>query len=227
MSTPAPLAPAEPVEITVRGRARRRQAPELAVVILEAGADGEDRDDVLRRVTDATAAVTRDLGAFGDAVVAWTSDQVQVWSSTGVDQLDRPVRQQHHAVATTRATLRADAAVGTLVQSLLRHRDLRVPGLSWELTDATHLALLDAVHTDAVADAVARAGRYAAALGRHDVRCVALADEGLLGAGGVGGPVEMMLAKGRFADHAPDGGLEFTPAEIEVAGTVDARFLAR
>lgn len=216
-----------PVEITVRGHARRRQAPELATVLVEAAADGEDRDAVLAQVTRACAAVAQDLGRLGDVVTAWSADQVQVWSSTPVDSLDRPIRQQHHASALTRATFRADAAVGSLVQSLLRHRDIRVQGLTWELSDPTHTALLDTVHTEAVADAVARAGRYAAALGLGEVRCVAVADEGLLGAGPTGGGGGMMLAKARFADHGPDGGLVFTPAEIEVAGTVDARFSAR
>ncbi len=82
------------------------------------------------------------------------------------------------------------------------------------------------MHTAAVHDAVTRAQRFSDALGLGPVRPVAIGDAGMLGRSPEGSSSPLAMR----AMAAPKGGgaaeLDFSPADIEVAVSVDAKFVA-
>lgn len=75
-----------------------------------------------------------------------------------------------------------------------------------------------------MAVAVARASAYAAAIGRHDVRPIEIADLGLLGSASA--PPARLMAKAAAFDAAGSA-VQFRPDEIVVSAGVEARFVAR
>ena len=98
-------------------------------------------------------------------------------------------------------------------------------GIEWALTEKTKAATVADVRTRAVEDARRKATTYAEALGLADLRCVAVADPGMLGDHSSGGGATP-LAYSRAAAAEGAGGLSFTPEDIAVSAAVDARFLA-
>ena len=77
-------------------------------------------------------------------------------------------------------------------------------------------------------DASDKARVFAQAIGLGQVTAVAIADPGMLGVSGSGGapaPMMMRAASMKMADSA-GAPLDFTPEDIEVAASVDARFEA-
>ncbi|HWI43065.1 MAG TPA: SIMPL domain-containing protein [Nocardioides sp.] len=100
-------------------------------------------------------------------------------------------------------------------------------GVRWTLTEQRRLDLERDVRTRAVQDAARRAQEYADALGLGQVRPVAVADAGMLAQGleidGIGG---VGYARMDVAGKEPGAELELSPEDIEVAASVDARFVA-
>ena len=99
-------------------------------------------------------------------------------------------------------------------------------GIEWALTEKTKADTVADVRTRAVEDARRKATTYAEALGLADLRCVAVADPGMLGDHGSGGRRDATW-RTRGLPHAEGaGGLSFTPEDIAVSAAVDARFAA-
>jgi uncharacterized protein YggE len=97
---------------------------------------------------------------------------------------------------------------------------IELDGPVWQL-DHDNLAY-GQVQADAVGEALARARRYAVALGGRLGTLIELADAGLLNGNG---PVEYMASAAAFA---PGGEgfetMDFTPVPVQISATVDARW---
>ena len=216
--------------ITVRGTAREEHAAERAVVRVGVGHDGPRREAVV-----STAAATADrvraglepLQAAG-AVSTWSSDRVAIWSDRPWNADGRRLPLVYHASVAFVATFVAFDELARWVEEVGLLDGVDVGSIAWELTDETRDAALERVRTRAVQDAKAGALVYARAAGLQSVRAVAIADPGLLSGPEPGMPVPgaAPMARAFAAKEASGPALAFTPADLEVAAEVEARFSA-
>jgi uncharacterized protein len=216
--------------ITVRGAAREEHAAERAVVRVGVAHDGPRREPVVAAAT-ATADRVRSglepLAAAG-SVSTWSSDRVAIWSDRPWNADGRQLPLVYHASVAFSATFVAFDELARWVEEVGRLDGVDVGSITWELTDATRDAVLERVRTRAVQDAQARALVYARAAGLGSVRAAAIADPGLLASPepGMPAPAGMPMARAFAAKDASGPSLAFTPADLEVAAEVEARFTA-
>jgi len=218
--------------VTVRGRAEHFHPAERAVVHVQVGLEGPERSAVVTATTEGTAALVAGVRGLREAgPVTWfASDRLRVWADRPFNDKGEQKPLVHHASTATRVKFRVDAgadAMARWVEAASRHRGVRIDRIEWLLTDATRAGLVDEVRTRAVGDARAKAATYAGALGLTELRCTAVADEGMLGdESGSAHPSPTTAASAR-AGGGHQGGLSFTPEDIAVSAVVDARFAAR
>lgn len=217
--------------ITVQGTYESFHPAERATVSIAVGFEGAERGEVVRRTTQGTSALVagiRDRHDPTSGPVTWhATDRIRVWSQRPFNNKGEQRPLVHHALTTTRAKFRDFDELARWVEAAAAYPGVRVDGIEWTLTAHTRYAVVDAVRAGAVEEARRKAQAYADALGLGAVRCVALADPGMLGdhsnAQQPGGPVA--FARAAAAKEEP-GGLSFTPEDLAVAATLDARFVA-
>ena len=216
--------------ITVQGSHDAFHPAERGTVTVAVGFEGPDQAPVVARTTQGTAALVAGIVDRHDPdrgpVTWWASDRIQVWSHRPFNDQGEQVPLVHHAVTTTRAKFRDFEELARWVERAAAHPGVRIDGIEWALTERTKAEAVGDVRARAVADARLKAQAYAAALGLTDLRCVALADPGMLGdrVHSSGSPVAAAFSRAAKAE-AP-GGLALTPEDIAVSATVDARFVA-
>ena len=213
-----------PLEVTVRGRARRRYPAERATVSLSANIEGTDREDVYRRAVEVQQPLTADLERLNPGAVSrWSSDQLRVFSF-------RPYAADGIRPLMYRAAIKVEAEftdfeqLSTFLDRWAAQDGVEVGGTDWDVSEDNRRLYEAALRADAVADATAKAQAYATATGRGVVTAVQLADPGML-TDERPVPRPMMA---RMAD-APAGAppaLELRPDDIELQVAVDARFVA-
>jgi uncharacterized protein len=216
--------------ITVQGSYDSFHAAERATVTVSVGFEGPDQASVVARTTQGTSALVAGIVDRHDPergpVTWWASDRIRVWSRRPFHDKGEQVPLVHRALTTTRAKFRDVEELARWVERAATYPGVRIDGIEWTLTEVTRAAAVGDVRARAVEEARSKAAAYAAALGLSDLRCVALADPGMLGdqvhGGGGAGPVAFARAGG--GEDA--GGLVLTPEDIAVSATVDARFLA-
>lgn len=212
--------------ITVQGGHDAYFPAERATVTVAIAFEGAERAAVVTGTTEGTAALVAGIRDRHDperGPVTWfASDRIQVWSHRPFNDKGEQVPLVHHAQTTTRVKFRDFDELVRWVERAAAHPGVRIDGIEWTLTEATRQGAVAAVRTRAVEEARAKAQTYAEALGLTNLRCVAIADPGLLG--DAGGAVPQPAAYSRMAADA--GGLAFTPEDIAVSAAVDARFLA-
>lgn len=212
-----------PLDIVVRGDARRRYPAERGVLSVPAEVSGPRRDEVYAEavaVHDRLVAAVRAAEADG-AVTTWSSQSVHVFVQRPVDQDGRPGAPVFHADIAVEAEFVDFDALSAFVDAWAVVDGVRIGGVNWDVTEANRLAYERDLRRLAVDDAVAKAQAYADAVGRGPVRAVQLADPGMSDA-----PTPRTA---RFAMAAAPGGgpeLELRPRDIEIAAAVDARFVA-
>ncbi|GAA4379708.1 SIMPL domain-containing protein [Nocardioides caricicola] len=213
--------------ITVQGGHDAFYPAERATVTVSVGFEGPERAAVVARTvagTQALVAGIRDRHHPEDGPVTWfSSDRIQVWSHRPFNDKGEQVPLVHHAQTTTRAKFRDFDDLAGWVERAAAYPGVRVDGIEWALTERTRLGAISEVRTRAVEEARAKAQTYAEALGLSGLRCVAVADPGLLGDTRAT-PGHQPAAFSRQAKEA--GGLAFTPEDIAVSAAVDARFVA-
>lgn len=137
-----------------------------------------------------------------------------------------PQRTMHGATVRMRVKFRDFAALGDAAAAWGELEGLRIERMEWTLTEATRRAREDEVLDAAIARARRRAERMAAAIGAGEVRCVQLADPGMLrGVGGQAGPGDSpMLARAFATPGGAEGanGVELSPEDITIATSVHA-----
>lgn len=217
--------------ITVQGRYTARFAAERATVHLAVSFDGPARDEVVTSATTTAQNITEQLDALHDAaagpVVSWSSDRVRVWADRPWNNEGKQLPLVHHAQIGVTAVFSEFEALADVLGVVTLISGVQLGGIEWDLTKSTRISALAEVRARAVADATDKARVYAQAVGLGSVTAVAIADPGMLG---TAGPepmprMEMMMARAGKADSgAPE--FAFTPDEIEVSASVDARFEA-
>jgi len=216
------------LEISVRGRARRRYPAERATVGLSANLEGLDRDEVYRRAVALQEPLTAELAELRAAGVVgrWSSDQLRVFSFRPYSE-SGPRPLMYRVAIAVEAEFVDFEQLSSFLDRWAVADGVEVGGTSWDVTEDNRRAYEDALRTEAVADATAKAQAFASAAGRGRVVAVQLADPGMLtDGGGPGGRVmkTAMAMPAPMADSGPQ--LSLRPGDIELDVAVDARFVA-
>lgn len=214
------------MRITVIGTHVASHEPEVGRLRLEVSRSGAEAAQVYDETVATVQAITahlRGLDGQGD-LESWEVHPVATSSWTPHDPSGRPQAEEHTARAEVVAVFR-DPEV--LAGFAARHGS--TPGLSqhpvvWELTDETRGRLRDEATAGAVVAAHERARVVAQAAGAGRVRCLAIADPGLLDR--PGGEAEAMSLKAGFAAGADHETVEPRPGRLEVRAEVHATFEA-
>lgn len=228
------MSESQPV-LSVRGEAHRLVAPDAVGLHCGLSARGDSRAAALRSAAGALDRLTGDLGQLGAVPLAASTGRAALtWSAQATS-----TQSEHEADATGqwRPTGRVLATVTVLLTCrdvglleplgarLARHDGLDVSGTSWAV-DADNPAWGE-VRADAVQAAVRAARDFASALGGSLSRVDHVADVGLLGTGGGGGP-HPAAARTAFMSAEVSAGEtpSLDPVPQEVAVAVEARFTA-
>ncbi|WP_162231088.1 SIMPL domain-containing protein [Leucobacter musarum] len=200
-------------EIRVTGAATRSLPADQATVRASARFADASRENVVAsasalqdRVLDRLRAVAAAGGA--DAYIADPiSTSSNSWSGEGGVRV-----VEHSAVVSVSVTLHDPQRVGELIAGLIE--DGADADATWELSAAHRAAVISELRAEAVADARAAAGDYAAALGAPGIEITSVEDAS--DAGFPGPPVMRMAAA---KDFAP----EVTARDIQVSVRIDVR----
>lgn len=219
--------------ITVQGQFTAWFPAERATVRLTVSFDGAKRDAVLASATRTAQEVTDTVKALHhpDAgPVTWhSSDRVRVWAERPWNADGKQLSPVHHAALGITVKFSDFDALGDWLADVAVRPGVQVNGIEWALTDAKRTSVTTEVRSRAVKDAVDKARVFAQAIGLGTVTAVAIADPGMLGVSGSAqpspAPVMMRAAAMKLAD-AGGATLDFTPEDIEVSASVDARFEA-
>ncbi len=219
-----------PTEITVHGAATALEPPERGIVHATVAYEGPDMEPVYERVARDVETVKQSVDALrageNGAVTRWSAQTIRTWSTRPWNQDGVQLPLVHHARVEVDVEFRDFTALSRwLAAQIDATGGLHVSHVRWTLTTERRADLLKQVRTDAVKDAARRAQQYADALALGDVRPVAIADSGMLGAGSrAGGDHDRrLMASPGSSGSAPE--IDFEPEDIEVSATVDARFV--
>lgn len=216
--------------ITVQGRFSSFYPPERATVQLSVGFEGACREPVFSETVAVSSTVRSLLAERHDPATGpitwWSSDSIQVWSSTPWSQDGAQLPLVFHSRVGFSVKFNDFVVMAQWIEKVAVLDGLTVGTITWALTEGRKTAVIAEVRSRAVKDAVAKASVYAQSIGLGSVRAVALADPGMLGDrvgtsdDGTSHPMSRMMATGAGPE------LSLTPEDIEVDAVVDARFVA-
>jgi hypothetical protein len=214
-------------EITVHGSFSAFERPERGTVHATIAYQGPAMEPVYGRVARDLDAVKASIAPLDDKengpITWWSADQLRTWSNRPWNQDGKQLPPVHHASVDLEVKFRDFSALSHWVGDHVENTEgFRVAHVEWALTAKRREALEKDVRTGAVRDAVARAQEYADALGLGQIRPVAIADAGMLGARSESGPSGAFM-RAAAVGGAPD--VELVPEHIEVSAEVDARFV--
>jgi uncharacterized protein len=217
-------------EITVRGSFSAFQPPERGTVHASIAYEGPAMepvyDHVARDLEAVKTSVTRLKNGNQGAVTWWSAEQLRTWSNRPWNQDGEQLPLVHHASVGVQVKFRDFTALSRWVAEHVANTEgFGISRVEWALTSERRNELTQEVQTRAVRDAAARAQHYADALGLGTVVPIAIADAGMLGAGGPPGGghgVDFVRAAPMASGGGPN--VEFAPEDIEVSAAVDARF---
>jgi uncharacterized protein YggE len=195
--------------VVVRGEAVAEVSPDAADLVVTVEVRDRRRDRALTLLAERQQELTAVLAAHRDALGTVATDAVSVYPEAP----DGSRAGASVATTTTRVQLADLGAAAELAVAVAALADTSLHGPHWRLSPG-HPAHQQ-VRTDAVADAIARARAYAAALGCRLTGLVEVRD---VGTGG-GHPRAAAFA---LAAAAPR--LELQPAPQEVHGSVEVTF---
>ncbi|GAB3408569.1 SIMPL domain-containing protein [Schumannella luteola] len=223
------------VTITVQGEHETWFEAERATLDLAIAFDGGDREEVLRRASDAAARVSARLEPLhaSGAVTRWSSDRVHVSAQRPWNNEGRQLPLVHAANVAVQARFRDRDALAAVVNDLADLDGVQITGITWDLSGETRRAALAEAQTAAVRAAVAKGEIYARAAGLSAVAPLAIADPGMLADGGAtgGGGVFPGAAAPKMMRAAADSaggaaGFDLVPERIRIVAQVDVRLSA-
>jgi uncharacterized protein len=205
--------------VAVRGNARRTAPPDFYVLGVGVDVRGPDAASVTEELTRRFVRMDEAFDGVTTDEVALQRGPVSVRRTTSWDRANNPL-VEWLASRGIRLVGRDTGVVNSLmarVDALTRDVDgVTLDGPHWQLDDDNPVHA--EVQRDAVREAQTRARRYADAVGGSLGDLVEIADPNVREHGGV------FLTRAA----APAGGLEgmdFTPQDVEVAATVEGRWL--
>ena len=196
----------ESPRVVVRGEAVAEVLPDAADLVVTIEVRDRRRDRALATLAGRQQQLTALLDAFPEGLGAVATDAVSVFDE-GTDG----ARSGSVVTVTTRVQVGDVSAAGRLAVAVAGLADTSLHGPHWRVSRGHPVH--DRVRADAVADALARARGYAAALGVGLTGLVELRDAGTAGGG--------RLAKASLAMAAE---LELQPGPVEVHGSVEMTF---
>ncbi|CCH86806.1 protein of unknown function [Modestobacter italicus] len=197
----------ESPRVVVRGEAVAEVLPDAADLVVTIEVRDRRRDRALATLAGRQQELTALLDAHPEGLGSVATDAVSVF-----DEAPDGARGGSVVTATTRVQVDDVAAAGRLAVAVAGLADTSLHGPHWRVSRGHPVH--DQVRADAVADALARARGYAAALGAGLTGLVELRDAGTGGGG--------RLAKASLAMPAPQ--LELQPGPVEVHGSVEMTF---
>lgn len=225
--------PTNPVTITVTGHAERTVAPNRCVVQLNIEFDGATRAEAADAATTATAALTELVRTLetdeARPLRRWSLDQIQNSRFRPYHPQGKKLPWNYRSTVTGSVTFRDLDAVAAFVDRASAIEGVNVTHLEWKLTRTARAKAVARVRDLAVGDALAKAKGYTRSLGCKRIETVALADPGLLNAGGrpdFGPPVMRALAASAPLPDAERSAIELTPERLRITADVEARFEA-
>lgn len=217
--------------ITVQGSFTAWYPAERATVHLAVAFDGPKRAEVLEAATRNVQTVTESIKALHDpdaGPVTWfSSDRIRVWAQRPWNNDGKQLAPVHHAAINVTVKFKDFDALAEWIGQVAGVDGVQINGIDWTLTDARRTSVTTEVRSRAVKDAADKARVFAQAIGLGHVSAVAIADPGMLGVQGNGAaPAPMMMRAAAMNDSAGQAALDFTPEDIQVSASVDARFEA-
>lgn len=218
--------------ITVQGHFSAWYPAERATVQLSVTADGPRREEVLSSATRSVQIVTDSVKALHDPdagpVTWWSSDRIRVWAHRPWNNQGKQLAPVHNASISFSVKFKDFDALSEWLAQVTNVPGVQVNEIDWDLTHAKRAAVTTEVRSRAVRDAADKARVFAQAIGLGEVTAVAIADPGMLGVRGDGtDPAPSMMRAASFAAPSPEvAAFDFTPEDIHVSASVDARFEA-
>lgn len=215
--------------ITVQGHHSAWYPAERATVTVTVATDGPDRDEVFAAATTAADAVRATIPPLHNAesgpITRWSADTVRVWSQRPWSNTGEQLDLVHYASLDVTARFSSFDELSGWIESVVAVEGASIAGVEWSLSEARRATAATEARSRAVKDAVAKATIYAQSIGLGSVTATAVADPGMLGdsASPPGFESRMAMKMDSAGAGAP---LALKPEQIEVAASVDARFLA-
>jgi uncharacterized protein YggE len=198
--------------VVVRGEATREVPPEQAVLSVTASARDRDRETVLTRLAERSAAVRAVLDAYGEGMGKRETSHVSVYPDM---KRRSDIPAAYVGSAGTTVTVTDFALLGELMVRLVSLEQVAISGPWWQLRPGSKAGA--EVRAEAIGDALQRAREYAAAVGATVQRLVEIADESA-GGGGFHSLMAVGAARDTTAAH-----LEFDPQMQTVQASVTVR----
>ncbi|MEP7019460.1 MAG: SIMPL domain-containing protein [Pseudonocardiales bacterium] len=205
--------------VAVSANVQRAVAPDSYVVIARAVARAADSSTAAAQLAARFSELEAVVGGLTHLALELERGGVSVHPDWEAQPFGDKAPSGWQASRQLSATGRNLGQVAELVGALGRVADLQTEGPHWQLDrdNPVHSELA----AEAVHEAIARAGRYAAALGATLGRLVELTDTGMAH----GGREMMFAASARAVDMSPGlETLDFTPQPIEVYAGVQGRW---
>ncbi|CAM2814571.1 SIMPL domain-containing protein [Prescottella defluvii] len=225
--------PTNPVTITVTGHAERSIAPNRCVVHLNIEFDATTRAEAADATTASAAALTDLVRALEQDAARplrrWSLDQVQHSRYRPYHPQGKKLPWNYRSTVTAAVTFRDLDAVAAFVDRAAAIDGANITNLAWTLTRTAHAKAIARVRDLAVRDALAKAKGYTRSLGCKRIEAVAVADPGMLNAGGrpdFGQPAVRMMAASAPAQDTERSVMELKPEKLRITADVEARFEA-
>jgi uncharacterized protein YggE len=203
--------------VAVRGESVREVEPELAEFTVVTGARDKDRQTTLERLRERADTLRQHLDRFGEAIEKRETGGLHVYPEAG--RRGERVTAYNGSVSTT-VTVTDFAALGEMMLAVAGRDQTQVHGPNWSLRPDSPVH--QEARAAAVADAIARAREYAAALGAEVLELIELSDPGLSG-GRYEAQATYSAYRGMSSKSAP-AELQLDPQRQRVYAAVEARF---
>jgi uncharacterized protein len=213
------------VEITVCGSALERASAERATVTVQSRWSAATPEAAMHAVAEAHERLVSDAKAHeaAGAAESWHADRVWIshheeWVGEG-----QPRRSVYTAAAAVTVRFQDFDELGTWIGRVGLHQTHEVGGIQWSLSEETERERAKAARTRAIADAVERAGDYAAAAGLGTPLIEAIQEPGTMAPA----PPSPKARMATMAMESADGGaaISFEAGELEVRAAVEVRFV--
>lgn len=219
---PAAAGPDAPVVISVRGERNLEVDPELCDFTVTLRARGPERAGVLASLSQRNSDALAQLkGTWGEALEQVQTSGFSVYPETKPKSRNEQVKAYAGTVRLT-VTVKDFTVLGDMILRVSDAEGRSVDGPYWRMRRDS--PAYRQARTEAVADAVARAKEYAAAIGARITGLLELADDGTSMTHGVQ-PMRAQFGV-RSASYSEAPTLELEPVRQTVYAAVQARFSA-